>query len=199
MDTEFSIFDVISLKIVIERCKSDSSFAKRFYDYLEQLVKPVYYSIMKGSSNRAEFLEMLNECIEDVYMFIVEHNSIVYTNFESFIRKRFEFYILNKRSAFLSNSNRNKTFYEEIEETLHESKTTNRIYVEESVESVIEFMANHKEEFTLNDRIIIAFYSKGYNLNEISQLVGFSYGKTKASFESVIFKLKNYFHYWIRK
>ncbi len=195
MDTEFSIFDVISLKIVIERCKSDSSFAKRFYDYLEQLVKPVYYSIMKGSSNRAEFLEMLNECIEDVYMFIVEHNSIVYTNFESFIRKRFEFYILNKRSAFLSNSNRNKTFYEEIEETLHESKTTNRIYVEESVESVIEFMANHKEEFTLNDRIIIAFYSKGYNLNEISQLVGFSYGKTKASFESVIFKLKNYFHY----
>lgn len=195
MDTEFSIFDVISLKIVIERCKSDSSFAKRFYDYLEQLVKPVYYSIMKGSSNRAEFLEMLNECIEDVYMFIVEHNSIVYTNFESFIRKRFEFYILNKRSAFLSNSNRNKTFYEEIEETLHESKTTNRIYVEESVESVIEFMANHKEEFTLNDRIIIAFYSKGYNLNEISQLVGFSYGKTKASFESVIFKLKNYFRY----
>ena len=195
MDTEFSIFDVISLKIVIERCKSDSSFAKRFYDYLEQLVKPVYYSIMKGSSNRAEFLEMLNECIEDVYMFIVEHNSIVYTNFESFIRKRFEFYILNKRSAFLSNSNRNKTFYEEIEETLHESKTTNRIYVEESVESVIEFMANHKEEFTLNDRIIIAFYSKGYNLNKISQLVGFSYGKTKASFESVIFKLKNYFHY----
>ena len=195
MDTEFSIFDVISLKIVIERCKSDSSFAKRFYDYLEQLVKPVYYSIMKGSSNRTEFLEMLNECIEDVYMFIVEHNSIVYTNFESFIRKRFEFYILNKRSAFLSNSNRNKTFYEEIEETLHESKTTNRIYVEESVESVIEFMANHKEEFTLNDRIIIAFYSKGYNLNEISQLVGFSYGKTKASFESVIFKLKNYFHY----
>ena len=186
MDTEFSIFDVISLKIVIERCKSDSSFAKRFYDYLEQLVKPVYYSIMKGSSNRAEFLEMLNECIEDVYMFIVEHNSIVYTNFESFIRKRFEFYILNKRSAFLSNSNRNKTFYEEIEETLHESKTTNRIYVEESVESVIEFMANHKEEFTLNDRIIIAFYSKGYNLNEISQLVGFSYGKTKASFESCL-------------
>ena len=194
MDTEFPVFDVISLKLVIERCRNDASFSKKFYEYLEQLVKPVYYSIMKGSSNRAEFIEMLNDCIEDVYLFVVEHHAIVYTNFESFIRKRFEFYILNKRSSFYTNYNRTKTRYDEIEDTSLSLEPSKEIYVEESIENVIDFMASHKEEFSLNDRIIVVFYSKGYNLNEISHLVGYSYGKTKSSFENIIFKLKNYFH-----
>lgn len=194
MDTEFSIFDLVSLRNVIERCKKDPSFSKKFYKHIEELVKPVYYSIMKGSADRAEFLEMLNECIEDLYMFVLSHSKIVYTNFESFIRKRFEFYILNKCSAYNSCYNRYKSPYDEANEIGVKEDFDGAIYVGETIDSIVDFMNNHREDFSINDKIIVVFYSEGYNLNEISQLVGRSYGKIKSDFESIIFKLKNHFY-----
>lgn len=167
---------------------------KKFYAYLEKIVKPVYYSLIKGTSQWSDFNEVLNDCVEDVYLFVMQHNDIVYTNFESFIRKRFEYFVLSKRASIRAASIRNNAYHEEILEEPIEEKPKHDKFVEESIDSIVEFMSANKDKFTLNDQIIIMFYSKGYNLNEISKLLGFSYGKTKSSFDSVIFKLKNYFY-----
>lgn len=196
MVKEYNEVTTESLGHIIKKCKGDPTFSLNFHEYLSNLIIPVFKSISGAQAHYLEYQVMCKECVNDIFMYVLEHENALYTNFNSYIRKRFEFYYINKLIAF--NRLRERLVYsgDDIENQITNktySSSERQEYIGETFNDVLAFMNENREIFNLNDKIIVTYFTQGYNLNEISDLIGFSYGKTKAIFESVIFKLKNFY------
>lgn len=196
MESQFKITTAEQLKTIIKKCKEDPTFSLQFRNYLSNLVLPVFKSIAGKYAHNFDYQVMCEECVNDIFMYVLNHEEILYTNFSSYIRKRFEFYCINKLIAYGRLKNRITCNFDEMENrdcSLEESIGPDATFVGETYNEIISFMEEKSNIFSFSEKIIISYFYSGYNFNEISDLIGYSYGKTKNVFDGIIVKLKNFY------
>lgn len=180
---------------LLQKARSEIAYQKVFYNDCIRILYPVYAKYVKIGQRYGCNESDIFSCIADAIYIIFKNENIHFENFESYLRKRYEYCILN---LLLKNRNYYKSQIpierlEDQEEINAKNKsgsfdTTKKVL---SDTEILKFVDNNREQFDYNEVAIINFYHLGYNINEISQKLHFSYNKTKRIFDNVIFKLRN--------
>ncbi len=182
-------------EILLERARTEIAYQKVFYNDCVKILYPVYARYVrigqKYGCNEADIFS----CIADAIYIIFKNENMHFENFESYLRKRYEYCILN---LILKNRNyyKGQVPFERLEDQEEISAKNKNISFDPTRKAlsdaeVLKFVDNNREKFDYNEVAIINFYHLGYNINEISQKLHFSYNKTKRMFDNMIFKLRN--------
>lgn len=185
------------IKTVIIRTKTEINFALSFYDYIKNLVTPVYYALACKHSQEPKYKTIFKDCLEDIFMYVLGDEERTYVNFNSYIRKRFEFYFLNYLRKLKAEYEKNVTLDDECISSKYSyelSELSSYRYQDEKFNAVKKYLKQFPHEFTYSHVSMLTMFCAGYTINEIANYFGCSFGKVKAELDRLLNFLKhNYF------
>lgn len=185
----------IDYEELLKKARSEISYQKVFYNTCVKILYPVYARYVKIGYRYGCNENDIFGCIADAIYIIFKNEHIHFENFESYLRKRYEYCILN---LLLKNRNyyKGQIPYDHLEDQEEIRIKNNHILFNPEKSSIndkeiLKYVGNNRDNFDYYEAALINFYHLGFTLNEIAKKFNFSYNKTKRMFDNIIFKLRN--------